>query len=168
MSDAIRQYEAVIILHGDASPADQKAVFKKNADIIGNFKGRVNHIDTWGKRNFGNTLKKQSRGLYYHTTFEADPQAVAEIERVMRINEKVLRFQHTRLKENTDLAKYVTNFKEMLAANAIKEKEREAKFQAKRAARAAERGRGDFEDRGDRPERGDRGDRGDRGGRERF
>jgi small subunit ribosomal protein S6 len=117
-------------------------------------------------------LKKQTRGLYFHTTFEADPQAVAEIERVMRINEKVLRFQHTRLKENTDLPKYVVNFKEMLAANAIKEKEREAKFQAKRAARAAERSSGfGGEERGDRPERGergDRGDRGDRGGRERF
>lgn len=154
MSDTIRQYESVIILHPDASPADQKAVFKKNAEIIQSFKGRMNHIDTWGKRNFANAINKNSKGVYFHTTFEADSQAVAEIERVMRINEKVLRFQHTRLKENTDLAKYVATFKELLAVNAQKEREREAKFQAKRAARAAERaGREGFEGRGDRFER---------------
>lgn len=154
MSETIRQYESVVILHPDASPADQKAIFKKNAEIIQGFKGRMNHIDTWGKRNFANPINKNSKGIYFHTTFEADSQAVAEIERVMRINEKVLRFQHTRLKENTDLAKYVSTFKELLAVNAQKEREREAKFQAKRAARAAERaGREGFEGRGDRFER---------------
>ena len=139
MSTITRQYEAVVIVHADASAEDQKAVFKKNAEIIKNYKGRVNHIDTWGKRTFGNPIGKQFKGHYFHVTFEADSQAVAEIERVMRNNEKVLRFQHTRLKENTDLKKYVESFKEALASNAAKEREREAKFQAKKAARQAER-----------------------------
>ncbi len=140
MSSTItRQYEAVILVHPDASVEEQKAVFKKNNEIIKSYKGRVNHVDTWGKRTFGNPIEKAFKGFYFHTTFEADSQAVAELERVMRINEKVLRFQHTRLKENTDLKKYVESFKEALAANAAKEREREAKFQAKKAARQAER-----------------------------
>ena len=139
MSSVTRQYEAVILVHPDTSLEEQKAIFKKNAEVIKSYKGRVNHIDTWGKRTFGNPIEKAHKGFYFHTTFESDSQAVAELERVMRINEKVLRFQHTRLKENTDLKKYVESFKEALAANAAKEKEREAKFQAKKAARQAER-----------------------------
>lgn len=139
MAQIVRQYEAVIILHPDTTPEEQKNVFKKNMDVIKSFNGRVNHIDTWGKRIFGNPIEKNVKGLYFHTTFESDTQAVAELERVMRINERVLRFQHTKLKEGTDLKKYVQTFKETLAANALKEREREAKFQAKRAARAAER-----------------------------
>lgn len=139
MAQLVRQYEAVIILHPDATPEEQKNIFKKNMDVIKSFNGRVNHIDTWGKRLFGNPMGKNFKGLYFHTTFESDTQAVAELERVMRINERVLRFQHTKLKEGTDLKKFVQTFKETLAANALKEREREAKFQAKRAARAAER-----------------------------
>lgn len=139
MSTSLRQYEAVVIIHPDSTLDEQKSVFKKNAEIIKSFKGQLSHVDTWGRRNFGNPINKTHRGLFFHATFEADPQAVAELERVMRINEKVLRFQHSKLPENTDLKKYVENFKETLAANAAKEREREAKFQAKKAARAAEK-----------------------------
>lgn len=140
MAAITRQYEGVVILHGDATTEEQKSIFKKNAEILKTFSGSLNHVDTWGKRNFGNAINKQSRGHYFHYTFQASPQAVAEVERVMRNNEKVLRFQHTRLEENTDLKKFVETFKETLASNAAKEREREAKFQAKKAARAAERG----------------------------
>ena len=140
MATLVRQYEAVIILHPDTTPEEQKAIFKKNAEVIKGFNGRVNHLDTWGKRSFGNIMGKNNTGVYFHTTFESDTPCVAEMERVMRINERVLRFQHTRLPEKTDLKKYVDTFKETLIANAVKEREREAKFQAKRAARNAERG----------------------------
>lgn len=139
MATILRPYEAVVILHPDTSIEDQKATFRKNAEIIKSYNGRMNHIDTWGKRNFCNAIKKSARGIYFHVTFEADSQAIAELERVMRINEKVLRFQHSRLEDGTDLKKYVETYKETLTANAAKEREREAKFQAKKAARAAER-----------------------------
>lgn len=166
-----RKYEVVVIMHPDASEEEQKALFKKNADIIKSFGGSVNHLDTWGKRKLGNPMDKITRGNYFHSTFEAQGEAIAELERTMRINDKVLRYQHTRLDDRVSLTKFVEKFKEALVETANREREREIKNQQRKAMRMSG-GFGGGEGRGDRGDRGgfggegrgDRGDRGDRGG----
>jgi small subunit ribosomal protein S6 len=131
-----RPYEAVIMMDESATDQDQKALFKKNKSIIESFSGELNHIDTWGKRKLANPIEEKSRAIYFHSTFMAAPEAIKELERTMRINDKVLRVVHTRLSDKTTLPKYVENFKERLAETLQKEKEREAKFKARKAARS--------------------------------
>lgn len=150
-----RKYELVVIMHPDASEEDQKALFRRNSEIIKSFNGTINHLDTWGKRKLGNPIDRITRGQYFHMTFEATGGAIAELERTMRINDKVLRFQHTRLDDRVSLPKFVEKFKEALVETANREREREIKNQQRKAMRM---GGGGF-DRG-----GDRGDRGERGG----
>ncbi|MAV90715.1 MAG: 30S ribosomal protein S6 [Bdellovibrionaceae bacterium] len=133
-SQSLRKYEAVIIMHPDTSEEDQKALFQKNKEILKGFEGEFNHIDTWGRRKLANPINKLTRGNYFHATFEAKGDAIAELERTMRINDKVLRFQHTRLDDRVSLAKYLESFKNSLAETARREKEREAKVQARKAA----------------------------------
>lgn len=132
-------YEAVIIVHPDASLEDQKELFKKNKSIISDFKGSVYSLDTWGKRNLTNMIGKTKKGIYFHMVFDSQSGSVAELERTMRINDKVMRFMHTRLDERVSLSKHVENFKRGLQETAQKEREREAKAQARRAAASAER-----------------------------
>jgi small subunit ribosomal protein S6 len=132
----LRPYEVVILMHPDSSEEEQKALFKKNKEIIESFKGEVKHLDTWGKRNLGNPIGTHKKAFYFHMTFEAQPQAVAELERTMRINDRVLRFLHTRLKDGTNLTKFVENFKKALSDSAAREREREAKFQQRKMARS--------------------------------
>jgi small subunit ribosomal protein S6 len=131
----LRPYEGVILVHPDASEDEQKALFTRNKSIIEEqFGGTVRHLDTWGKRNLANPIEKFKKAIYFHTTFEANPQAIAELERTMRINDRVVRFMHTRLDEGTDLVAHVENFKKALSESAAREREREAKFQARKAA----------------------------------
>lgn len=135
----LRKYEAIIIMHPDASEEEQKALFKKNKDILKTFSGEVNHIDTWGKRKLANPINKLTRGIYFHATFETKGDAIAELERTMRINDRVLRYQHTRLDDRMSLAKYLEQFKESLAETTRREKEREVKAQQRKAAAQAKR-----------------------------
>lgn len=130
----IRPYEAVIMMEPDSTEQDQKELFKKNKTIIESFSGEVNHLDTWGKRRLGNPIQKKMRAVYFHMTFTASPDAVRELERTMGINDKVLRVVHTRLSETIPLSKHVEKFKEQLADTLVKEKEKEAKFKARKAA----------------------------------
>ncbi len=123
----------------------------------------MNHLDTWGKRKLGNPMDKITRGNYFHATFQAEGEAIAELERTMRINDKVLRFQHTRLDDRVSLPKFVEKFKEALVETANREREREIKNQQRKAMRMSGGGFGGG-DRGDRGDRGGFGDRGDRGG----
>ena len=134
-----RKYEAVIIMHPDCSETEQKALFQKNKEILKTFEGDLNHIDTWGRRKLANPINKLTRGIYFHATFEAKGDAIAELERTMRINDKVLRFQHSRLDDRMSLAKYLENFKDSLAETSRREKEREVKAQARKAAMSARR-----------------------------
>lgn len=127
----IRPYEAIILMDTGASEEDQKSLFQRNKKIIEGFQGQLEHVDTWGARKLANPIGKANRGLYFHCTFTAGPDAVMELERTMRNNEKVLRFMHTRLPDGTQLTQYVEKFKEAL----VERREREAKKAAAKPRR---------------------------------
>lgn len=135
-SAPLRKYEAVVIMHPDATETDQKGLFRKNREIIQSFGGNVHHLDTWGKRKLGNPIRRLTRGQYFHMTFEAGGNAISELERTMRINEQVLRFQHSRLDDRVSLAKFLERFRAALVETANREREREIKNQQRKAARA--------------------------------
>lgn len=134
-----RPYEVVVLMHPDASLQEQKELFQKNKSIIQSFGGSVHSVETWGKKNLANQIGKNKKAIYFHSLFEAGTQAIAEIERTMRINDKVLRFMHTKLDERVSLSKHLESFKKGLQETVQREKEKEAKFQARRAAAAAAR-----------------------------
>ena len=132
----LNKYEAVIILHPDVNEGEQKNFFKRNQETIQSFAGKVNHIDTWGKRRLANPIHKSRIGTYFHTTFEAKPGCVAELERVMRIDDRVLRYLHVRLDDRANLKEHVDAFHKALAETLRREQEKEAKHQARRMAAA--------------------------------
>lgn len=134
-TNVIRPYEAVIMMDSDSSEQDQKELFKKNKSIIESFSGEINHVDTWGKRRLANPIEDKTRAIYFHTTFTAGPEAIRELERTMGLNDKVLRVVHTRLSEKIPLSKHVERFKDQLTETMQKEKEKEAKFKARKAQR---------------------------------
>jgi len=142
-TEQLRPYEAVILVHPDATAEEQKELFRKNQTTIKGYKGSVHSLETWGKRTLANQIGKVRKAVYFHTTFFAQPAAIAELERTMRINDKVLRFTHTKLDPRVSLAKFVEGFKRGLQETAQREREREAKIQAKRAAAAAAAAHGD-------------------------
>jgi len=134
-----RPYEVVVIMHPDATLQDQKDLFQKNKSIIQGFQGSIHSLETWGKRTLANPIGKNKKAIYFHCTFEAQTAAVAELERTMRINDKVLRFMHTKLDSRISLSKHMESFKKGLQESAQREREKEAKMQARRAAAAAAR-----------------------------
>jgi small subunit ribosomal protein S6 len=159
-ASALRKYEAVIIMHPDVTEAEQKKFFKRNQETIKAFSGEVNHIDSWGKRKLAAPIKKLKLGNYFHTTFEAAGTCVAELERLMKIDERVLRFTHVRLDDRATLTQHVEAFHKAIQETMKREQEKEAKFQARKMA-----GGGGGFSRGPREVNyGDRGGR--RGGRE--
>lgn len=136
---ANKPYEVVVLMHPDATLEEQKELFRKNKTTIESYQGNINSLETWGKRNLATPIGKLKKAVFFHSTFTADTQAIMELERTMRINDKVLRFMHTRLDERTPIAKFLENFKKGLQESASREKEREAKMQARKAAMAAAR-----------------------------
>ncbi|MCS6838121.1 MAG: 30S ribosomal protein S6, partial [Bdellovibrionaceae bacterium] len=128
--DVIQSYEAVVILDPDSTVEQQKEVFRRNKSIIESFGGSLHSLDTWGRRYLANAIKKRRYGIYFHALFQAKPAAIAELERVMRINDKVLRFMHVKLDSRIPLSKHEERFKMALRDSLEKDKEREARAAA--------------------------------------
>lgn len=132
-SEKVRFYEAVVIMHPEATEDEQKDLFKKNKSIVESFKGEVTCVETWGKRSLSNPIEKNKLGNYFYTTFKGSPEVILELERTMKINDKVLRFLNVKLEDGTDLNKHVENFHEVLADSEKRRKEFEEKASKKRA-----------------------------------
>jgi small subunit ribosomal protein S6 len=51
----------------------------------------VEKIDVWGRRRLAYEINKKTEGIYAVIDLQATPQAVAELDRQLRLNESVLR-----------------------------------------------------------------------------
>ena len=95
----MRTYETIYIVHPEVVGDGYTAVIDKFKGILTDLEANILKIDEWGTRKLAYLVKKQSRGTYVLMAYEAGPQVVAELERRMRIDENVIKFQ-TVLLEN--------------------------------------------------------------------
>jgi small subunit ribosomal protein S6 len=85
-------YENVFIARQDISSAQVDALADGFAQLVGENGGEVKKREYWGLRNLAYRMKKNRKGHYVLMHLAAPPPAVQELERVMRINEDVLRY----------------------------------------------------------------------------
>ena len=53
--------------------------------------GAIDNVDNWGKRKLAFEINNLSEGDYILIDFHADPDHIAELDRVLRINDNVQR-----------------------------------------------------------------------------
>ena len=96
----MRKYETIFILQPELSEDDIKSVTTKAQDVISSYKGECFRMDDWGIRKLAYPIKKSARGRYYYVRFDGNSALIAELERRLRLDEKVLRYQSVNI---TDL-----------------------------------------------------------------
>src|SRR2546430_14347156 len=60
-------------------------------NVIRTAGGSVEKLDVWGRRRLSYEINKKSEGIYAVIDLQATPDAVAELDRQLRLNESVLR-----------------------------------------------------------------------------
>ena len=95
----MRTYESIFIVHPEVVGDDQVAIIDKYKKVLTDQGSEVLKVDNWGVRTLAYPVKKQSKGCYVLVIFDAEPTVIAEFERRMRIDDKVIKFQ-TVLLEN--------------------------------------------------------------------
>ncbi|MGI6129097.1 MAG: 30S ribosomal protein S6 [bacterium] len=84
-------YEVMYVLVPNLEEEAYAAANQRLSDLITEQGGRVDKVDVWGKRRLAYEVKKRREGYYTLIYFEAPAAAVKELDRVLRINEDVLR-----------------------------------------------------------------------------
>ena len=107
----MRKYETIFILNPELSEDDIKSVTAKAQDVISSYKGECLRMDDWGIRKLAYPIKKSARGRYYYLRFDGNSALIAELERRLRLDEKVLRYQSVNI---TDLPERAATEKKVL------------------------------------------------------
>ena len=87
----MNKYESIIIVNPNLDETALKAVEEKFTGII-NENGKVEKVDKMGKRRLAYEIKKQQEGYYMVFEFESKPEAIAELERIYRITEDIMKY----------------------------------------------------------------------------
>lgn len=85
------EYEVMYILKSDMEEDARKALVDQLHGIITADGGEITKVDEWGLRDFAYEIDGMTKGYYIVTSFRGTAAAVAEFERVCRINSNVVR-----------------------------------------------------------------------------
>ncbi len=97
-----RHYETVCIVKPDIGDDAIKAVIEKSSGVVTSGDGTVARLDDWGRRRLAYPIEKKNEGYYFILTYTSEPAASKELERQLRLNEDVLRYQTVLLEEITE------------------------------------------------------------------
>ena len=88
-----RRYETVYIFDSALEePAVNEKLEKFHALLTRDAKGTISNVAHWGKRTLAYTVKKKETGYYVVAQFEAAPDLLPEYERLVKLDEGVLRY----------------------------------------------------------------------------
>jgi len=95
----MRLYESVFIARQDISSTQVETMADEFAGIITEAGGKIHKREYWGLRSLAYRIKKNRKGHYIMFNLETDAATLKEYERIMGLNEDVLRFLNIRIEE---------------------------------------------------------------------
>jgi small subunit ribosomal protein S6 len=93
----MRMYETIYIVQPDLGDEELKALSTKVQDIVANMNGDFKRLEDWGVRKLAYPINKNPRGRYFYLRFDGDAALIAELERRLRLDDKVIRYQSVKL-----------------------------------------------------------------------
>jgi small subunit ribosomal protein S6 len=98
----MKHYELIYIVNPNLNDEDFQELVKKYNSIIEGLKGIVIKTQEWGKQRLAYRIKKFYNGVYVYVEFCAENQSIAEIERNLKLDDNILKFQTVKLSEKVD------------------------------------------------------------------
>lgn len=117
----MNHYETIFIVDPDTPDTDQESIFTKLKDMIAQ-DGTLIMFDDWGVKKLAYEIKKKIRGRYVRLDYCGNGDLVDAIERLFRLDYKILKFMTILLDTDVDPESLI-----------IKEDEPEAEVEAAEA-----------------------------------
>ncbi len=86
----MQKYEAMVVISTKQEEEVVKGLVEKFKSLIEN-NGTLVSVDEWGKKRLAYMINKESEGYYVLYTFESNSDFPAELDRVFKITEGLLR-----------------------------------------------------------------------------
>lgn len=93
----MRPYETMVIFDPDAEESAVTAVLDRVVELIRAAKGNPGTLNRWGKRTLAYEIRHKREGYYVVLEYTAEPNASAELHRLLTLADEVLRHKIIRL-----------------------------------------------------------------------
>ena len=108
----MNHYETIYIVNPTLDDDALKEAIDKFSDLIKKLKGFIIKVNEWGKRKLAYELKQFDKGYYVVLDFCALPKMVRELERNLKLDERILKYITVKIDENIDPKDLVSKEKE--------------------------------------------------------
>lgn len=92
-------YESVLIARQDLGASQVNRLVSDLSEVLKKEGGEVVKVDNWGLKNLAYRIKKNRKGHYVLLNIVAPAKAIFEYERLMRLNEDVIRYMTIKVDE---------------------------------------------------------------------
>lgn len=89
----MRYYEIIFILHPNIPEEELSQISDRVTTVITRNKGEVIKLENWGKKRCAHPINKCSKGYFFLLYFMGNPTVLQELDKTLRYDEKVLRYQ---------------------------------------------------------------------------
>ncbi|HEU5227682.1 MAG TPA: 30S ribosomal protein S6 [Ktedonobacteraceae bacterium] len=86
-----RDYELAFILNPEVNEEEVRAVQDRIEQIVATYGGQIVKVNQWGRRRLAYPIERHRDGLYTFIDMILTPETVAELERMLKVSEIVLR-----------------------------------------------------------------------------
>jgi small subunit ribosomal protein S6 len=99
----MNRYETIFVINPDLGEDEVQNVITKFTGIISSQNGVQLKLEEWGRRRLAYKIDKFSQGHYVLADFAGMPAGVAELERNLKIDDRVIRFLSVKTGENVNV-----------------------------------------------------------------
>lgn len=96
----MRVYETVFIVTPTLSEEEVDHLVEQMQKVVEGKNARVEKLEKWGKRNLAYRIKKHNEGYFVFFSVQGEGDAIAELERKLKVSDSVIRFLTVRVDED--------------------------------------------------------------------
>lgn len=87
----LKKYETIFIINSEVGEENTKTLVEKFKTML-ETSAQLESIDEWGKRKLAYEIDDKSEGYYVLANFSSSPEFPAELERIYKITEGILKY----------------------------------------------------------------------------
>ena len=92
----MNDYEILLMLDPELPEDRQGEILSRTQELVTGQGGTLEAHEPWGRRRLAYEIDHKSEGIYHLLLFSSTPEALAEVSRVLKITDGVMRHMATR------------------------------------------------------------------------
>ncbi len=90
MAKVTGKYETIFVINPSLNEEETKQVVERFTSLIGE-NGEISKTDEWGKRRLAYPIQDFTEGYYVYVSFQSKPDFPAELDRIYKITDAIIR-----------------------------------------------------------------------------